>query len=361
MSHFMANLIEEQDLVNKMFSTLVTTISQLLPGFGEHLAFDGKAIPTYSSGRVSQKTGSISDPDAKWGTKTYRGTDKNGNSWEKVKSWFGYQLHLIVDSDYEIPVAFEVLPANASEAARLPVMLDRLKQQHSEILDVAKYFSADRGLDSAEMNRKLLDELDVKPIIDTRQMWKIEKQDGSYNQDQEITRPLHSDRYDNIVHNERGTVFCVCPVSGEQRKMACRGFEEDRGMVGWRCPAAAYGYSCKGRQQCENAALGRPTEYGRVVRVDLDRDRRIFTPVPRDTNTWNRCYAKRSAVERVNSRVDQLLGFERHTIRGLAKMQTRMGLALAVMLAMAVGRIKQDDTQNLRRFVRPAEPLPAAA
>jgi len=360
MSHFLANLIEEQALINQMFDTLVTTISQLLPGFGEHLAFDGKPIPTYSTGKMSRKTGRVSDPDAEWGTKTYRGTNKNG-SWEKIKCWFGYQLHLIVDSSYEIPVAFEVLPANASEASRLPVMLDKLNQDHSEIFDVAKYFSADRGLDSAEINRKLLDELGVKPIIDTRQMWKLEKQDDSYDPDQEITRPLFNDRYDNIVHNERGTLFCVCPFSGEQRQMSFRGFEADRNQVGWRCPAACYDYCCKGRKQCEAAALGRPTEYGRVVRVDLNLDRRIFTPVPRDTNSWKRCYAKRTAVERVNSRVDLVLGFERHTIRGLAKMQARMGLALAVMLAMAVGRIKQGAAHNPRRFVTPAERLPAAA
>jgi hypothetical protein len=109
MSHFLGNLIEEQALINKMFESLVTTLSQILPNFGEHLAFDGKPIPSYSTGQRSQKTGRVSDPDAEWGKKSYRGTKKDGTTWEKVKSWFGYQLHLIVDSNYEIPVAFEVL------------------------------------------------------------------------------------------------------------------------------------------------------------------------------------------------------------------------------------------------------------
>jgi len=361
MSHFVANLIDQQTLITKMFSELVTTVSRLLPGFGEDLAFDGKAVPSYSTGQTNRQTGKTSDPDAAWGTKRYRGTKMDGTSWEKVKTWFGYQLHLIVDSNYEIPVAFEVLPANASEVKRLPEMLDKLNEDHPEIFDVAKHFSADRGLDSAEINKKLLDELDVKPIIDTRQMWSQEKKEGSYDPDQQITRPLYPDRVDNIVYNERGSVFCVCPVSGEQARMCFKGFESDRGTIGWRCPAAAYGYTCKGREQCELDALGRRTEYGRVVRINLDLDRRIFTPVPRDTLSWSRAYAKRTAVERVNSRVDQVLGFERHTIRGLAKMQTRMGLALVVMLAMAVGRIRQGAAQNVRRFVVPAGPLPAAA
>lgn len=362
MSHFMANVIEEQVLINTMFSDLVKTVSQLIPGFGKHLAFDGKAIPSYSTGRTSKTTGEASDPDARWGTKTYRGTKSDGSPWEKVQRWFGYQLHLIVDAESELPVAFEVLPANASEAKRFPVLLDQLaKDQPAIIFDVAEFCSADRGLDSAEINRKLLDELSIKPIIDTRRMWSIEKKDGGLKPDQEITRPLDPNHYDNIVYNERGTLFCVCPVSGELRKMCFRGYEADRGAVAWRCPAAAYGLACAGREECEAAALGRLTAYGRIVRVNLDLDRRIFTPVPRDTTSWYRHYAKRTSVERVNSRIDQVLGFERHTIRGLAKMQARLGLALVVMLAMAVGRIRQGAHDKIRSIVAPSLPLSQAA
>ncbi|HBT47554.1 MAG TPA: DDE transposase, partial [Peptococcaceae bacterium] len=55
---------------------------------------------------------------------------------------------------------------------------------------------------------------------------------------------------------------------------------------------------------------------------------------------WQELYKKRTAVERVNSRLDQSFGFEQHFIRGLKKMSLRCALALAVMLAMALGRIR---------------------
>ena len=45
--------------------------------------------------------------------------------------------------------------------------------------------------------------------------------------------------------------------------------------------------------------------------------------------------------ERVNSRLDVSFGFERHFIRGLKKMRLRVGLAMVVMLAMALGRIRE--------------------
>ena len=62
-------------------------------------------------------------------------------------------------------------------------------------------------------------------------------------------------------------------------------------------------------------------------------------------------YAKRSSVELVNSRIDHVLGFENHSIRGLQKMRTRMGLALVVMLSIAVGHLQAGRREQMRSFV----------
>jgi len=39
-------------------------------------------------------------------------------------------------------------------------------------------------------------------------------------------------------------------------------------------------------------------------------DRRIFTPLARSSYKWEREYDRRTAVERVNSRIDVVFGFE---------------------------------------------------
>ena len=65
-------------------------------------------------------------------------------------------------------------------------------------------------------------------------------------------------------------------------------------------------------------------------------------------------YAHRTAVERVNSRLDVSFGFELHTIRGMAKMRVRCGLALLVMRGMALGRIRQQHPERMRSLVRSA-------
>ena len=87
------------------------------------------------------------------------------------------------------------------------------------------------------------------------------------------------------------------------------------------------------------------------MRIKLDEDRRVFTPLARSSYKWKDLYKKRTAVERVNSRLDVSFGFEHHFIRGQAKMKLRMSLAMIVMLTMALGRIKQKQHEQMRRLV----------
>jgi len=180
----------------------------------------------------------------------------------------------------------------------------------------------------------------IKPIIDTRALWKTEP-----------TRPVVTDHPDSFVYDERGRVHCVCPVQGTVREMAFAGFEKGRGALKYRCPAAAYGCDCAGRKMCESLAdVG---SWGRTVRVPLDLDRRLFTPVARSSYAWKTAYARRTAVERFNSRIDRVLGFELHFIRGQAKMETRIDLAFLVYLAMALGRVQAAQADLMRSFTAP--------
>jgi len=288
MSRFLRNVIKVQEEIEKGFELLVEGARELLPGFGEHLAFDGKAIQSFSTGKKSKKSKKCSDPDADWGYKSYRGVDKGGRPWEKIKKWFGYQLHLIVDSEYEIPVAYEIQRASTSEVSRIMPMIRKLEKEHPDLVKASKVLMADRGLDSGEVNRELWDRYRIKAVIDTRSLWEDEKKEQGRDPEKEITRVIDPDRVDTIVYTERGSVRCICPDSGQERKMAFWGFEAQRDSLKYRCPAAARGFICTGRAECEKMAPHGPTGTGRIVRVPLDFNRRIFTPIPRDTPTWNR-------------------------------------------------------------------------
>ncbi len=149
----------------------------------------------------------------------------------------------------------------------------------------------------------------------------------------------------NVTYNYKSNVYCCCPETNTRREMGHGEFEKDRNTLKKLCPAKQYGITCQGQAVC-------PVAQG--LRIPLSEDRRIFTPIARASCKWEKEYNKRTSVERVNSRLDVSFGFELHTIRGMNKMKLRCGLALCVMLAMAVGRIKEKQREKMRSLVAAA-------
>jgi hypothetical protein len=337
-SRFLGQVMAHRDLMRQMFDTLVDRLAELLPDYGVSVAVDGKALPSYARGKPEEATAKERadrrrDTDGEWGVHEYSGTDEDGSPWKTVKKWFGYTIHLLVDSHYELPVSFSLTRANASEVLEAHQLLDRLEEQHPQMVERCRQLAADRAYDDGKLIREVWDDWQTLPIIDIRNCCK----------DGEASKLVTG--FENVIYDYRGTVRCVCLNSGTQRQMAYGGFERDRMTLKYRCPALHYGYQCEGRDRCP---------VGKAVRIPLDEDRRVFTPLPRSSLKWERCYDKRTAVERVNSRLDTSFGFEKHTIRGLTKMYTRCCLALVVMLAMAVGRIKANQTEAMRSLLKAA-------
>jgi hypothetical protein len=336
-SRFLKLLFRYLEQVEDIFDDLVEQLRQVLPGFGTNLAMDGKAINTHA--RPRRGSGQISadgrrDIDADFGKKTYTGIREDGTTWQKVVQWFGYKLHLIVDADYELPVAFEITKASKSEIPEGRKLVKKLKQRHAELVEQnCDTLIADRGLDDTKLIELLWDDCGIKPVIDIRNLWK----------DGEETKLL--DGQNNVVYDYQGNVYCYCMMTGQRRSMAFGGFEKDRQALKYRCPASHYGIDCKSFNRC--GVTG-------GVRIKLFQDRRVFTPLARSSYRWKQTYKKRSSVERVNSRLDVSFCFEQHFIRGHKKMNLRIGLAFIVMLAMALGRVKEKQKGKLRSLVRAA-------
>lgn len=349
-SRFVRRVVEHEALVRAMFERLREALMEALPDFAEHLGYDGKALESHSTGRVNRATGAPSDRDADWGRHETHGVDaKSGTPWTKVKTWFGYGLHLIADTRYEVPVDYRVTPASRSEVKELEAMVEAGFEACPELARRCRDFSADRGLDSGPLKATLWDEYRVRPLIEPRELWREEKAMPDYDPTRPITRALFPERADTLVYTEKGQVQCRCPASGEERDLAFWGFESDRNTLKYRCPAAAYDLQCAGREACERGAGGHIGAYGRIVRIDLDaHDRRIFTPTPWGSPSWRRGYNRRSALERINNRIDHGYEFEQHFIRGLARMRTRVGVALTVMLALALGHLRAGRCESMR-------------
>lgn len=349
-TRFLRKLFQHAADLDRMFDRLVNRLEELLPDLGVRLAVDSKALESHANAPRKnappspQKPDGRCDRDADWGTKTYQGVHADGTAWEKTKRWFGYKLHLVVDAQYELPLGYVVTKASANDSPHLTPLVASLKARHPELVERSAYLSADKAYDSKDNNQDLFEEYGIRPVIDIRATWQEEP---------DRPRSLHPERVDTIYYTEQGEVLCRCrdgqtPERDNYAAMAYEGFEHDRMTLKYRCPAKAHGIACTQQDLCNG---GQQPAHGRIVRVPLDTDRRIFTPLARDSKAWRREYKHRTAVERVNSRIDVSFGFERHYIRGLRKMKVRCGLALLVMLGMAVGWIEAGQRERMRSLV----------
>ena len=320
-------------MITAIFDRLVYEAGRLLPDLGKHLAMDGKFIQSHGRKSKHMERDGRRELDARWGVKKYSGKREDGSLWEKIKKCFGFQLNLLVDAKYELPLSFTVTYANASEIKQVAPVMKGFEETQPEVHKRAKYWIADKGYDSTTFYKDFWEKNKIKAIIDNRNQWK----------DGEATKAILG--FDNVVYDYKGKVSCVNLLTGELSEMNYAGFESSRDTLKYRCPAKEYGYECCFARECKLRSS---------IRVKRSLDYRVFTQIPRSTAGWKRMYKMRTAVERVNSRLDVSFGFEQHFIRGLAKMKLRLSLAMIIMLAMAVGHIKAGKSEKMRSLLQAA-------
>lgn len=90
------------------------------------------------------------------------------------------------------------------------------------------------------------------------------------------------------------------------------------------------------------------------MRVPLDRDRRLLTPLYFHSRSFKEPYKRRTSIERLFYRVDHVHHLERNHVRSLARMEARLGLVFLVMPAQAAAAVAAGHPEAVRRILRPA-------
>ncbi len=85
------------------------------------------------------------------------------------------------------------------------------------------------------------------------------------------------------------------------------GFEQERKTLKYCCSAQRYGVKCALKLSCP---------VGKVVRIALKEDRRVFTPVDRSSYKWKSLYKMRTLCSGLIAGL--IYRFEKHYMRGLA-------------------------------------------
>lgn len=315
-SRFLANLLKCKKEMKEAFEGLVDYMYENLEGFGEELAGDGKAIQSYArtNGKGKDRR---SDKEANWGVKRYT-ESKNGKGEKVIKktSWFGYRLHLIVDVKYELPVAYKVTQASNSEKTEMLKIWKDLNSERPEVVKRAKEFLADKGYDYTELI-KWLEKYEISPIIDIQNHWEKGEKTKQY-------------RDTDLTYSYDGKVYWT-DEKGKEIRLNYAGYDKKTESLRYKFPPQK--------------------ESKKIYRIKLDEDRRVFTPIARDSKKWKREYKKRTSVERENGRLDRDYGFEIHTIRGKEKMNMFVMMAFLVQLSMAKGKIEENKKERLSALV----------
>ena len=316
-TRFLKMLVSEQEEVDRMFTDAVTQLSELLPGFGENAAGDGKFLDSYANRQNKEpnaSAGGRAENDAQWAIKEYRYVDKSGKERIKKESHYGFKAHMICDVKTELPMGYNVLAANSDEKKAMEGLLAQIP---NALRDRMKHLMLDKGYDSTKMIQTIK-AAGITPIVDIRNCWK----DGDTTKQYKNT---------DMVYDYKGNVFIV-DDEGIQHKMNYEGYD--------------------GQKKCL-----RYSYKGKIYKIYTSYDERVFLPVARDSIKFARLYKGRTAVERLNGRLDRDFMFEDHCIRGLKKMKMMVSLTLLTMNAMALGKIKQGETEHLAALTR----LPRAA
>ena len=311
--------------LHEIFDYMVKQLAEEVQDLGEHTA--GDATNLLARRPRSKKKANSDLPQPTGGRKEY--TDENGEV-VKVVEWFGYKLHLLVDTRHEVSVAYRISSANVGDNEMLRRLVTDAKKNLPPVKDKAdkgephgriRTLAYDKAADTVDVH-DLLHEARISPVVQNRSLWK---------ENFERMLPGH-DGNTNVVYDEAGTVYCYDKISKTpvRRRMAYIGHEPSRGTLKYRCPAMHQGWKCPSHNRC-NAGK----KYGKTLRVKREIDLRRFPPIPRATKQFERLYKTRTAVERVNARMKIFWGADDGNITGAERFHANVGAVLIVHIGLA--------------------------
>lgn len=225
-----------------------------------------------------------SDPDASWGHKT-----------EKYV-FYGYKVHLMVDTKSQLPIAIEVTAGNESDSTHLKNLTEQVKNFHPymEITTTA----LDAGYDG-HLNYQLLSELNINPIIALNERTKTYPL---------LTGELHISQDGKI----QGPANC---------DLVYWGYCKSRNRHKFRCPAVLGKCTCLFLTACSDS------KYGRTFYIHPTDDLRLVGRIPRGTSTWKKLYDLRTSAERTNSELKNSHRLADLRFRTLPKVKTHVYLS----------------------------------
>jgi len=231
---------------------------------------DGTVIHSHASPRgKSTHTPNqrrFADPQARWLWDSYH------EQWA-----YGYMAYILSTNNpvlkLDLPLYLRFAQTSSFDGVTLIEALAHFRSVYHSVFNMDSLL-----LDSAHDNYAtyiLLNHWDIKPFIDLN------------NRATDMPRPQA------LTLSQRGA-----PICADGHEMVNWGYEAKKFRIKYRCPLVAGTVT-----YCPYADNCNKSPYGKIVYLRLAEDRRLLTPVPRNTDEWKNTYKRRSASERVNNRL----------------------------------------------------------
>jgi hypothetical protein len=271
---FAAKLREHKHLLDACIASVVERVKDEVPEVGKDIAIDASDMAAYANGqRFVSKGGrersddEFSDPDASWGHRSAVSTRKGGG-------FYGYRLHMAVDTATDLLLAWRVETARSHETNAVAPLLDRLHGLGIE----PETCAMDKGYDNNAVYGACL-ERGIDPVIPLRETPDV----------------------------KRGAHKPPCCEHGEWR---FAGADRKRGATKWRCPTG----------ECQPASVW--------IKAD-----RLHPLIPRETLRWRGLYKRRGAVEREFGRLKNEWALTPLRVRGSERVQLHADMTILAKLA----------------------------
>ncbi len=276
---FTRKLRQFRPLLDACIASVLTSLHEAVPEFGEHVAIDGSDLPAYANGqRFVSKGGRLrvrfSDPDTSWGHRSAISTRKGGG-------FYGYKLHAAVCTSTGLPVAWETHTAKDAEVPVVPSLLDAMRANGF----VPTTCAMDKGYDAA-LAYEACESRGIRPVVPLRQT------------------PF-------VKAGKAG------PPSCKHGTWAFAGSDAKRGASKYRCPSG----------ECSPTSMW--------IKAD-----RLHTLIPRETARWKGLYRGRAAVEREFGRLKHEWALLPLRVRRIERVRLHADLTILSRLAVALAKTR---------------------
>ena len=146
--------------VKNVMRGLTRQLFDTYPNFAKSVAIDSTPVKAWANGRKKGKHGKNADPDAGWTVKK--------NSQGKMQYTWGYKVHILSDTQYELPVAVDISAGNLHDSKKATPLLSQARYTTRTGTDNRfnpDYVIADPAYSSRHLNHVIHGQYLAEPII----------------------------------------------------------------------------------------------------------------------------------------------------------------------------------------------------